>query len=171
MTMEFYRPHPDDPDWLVRTCTFHGHLGPWVTVGAMIGRDAVARLDTPGHWKLEVVCWMPPERQRTPFSCILDGLQATSGATMGKRNLRFDYDPRIVRGDEPVVHVIRKADGDRLAGGLEYRLSEKLAAMMRGVVPDRLETLSREIAALSVDELFDVRALSHADSEVIGDRA
>lgn len=158
--MKFYTTDPSDPQWLVRAGTFHGHLGPWVTVGAMIGRDAVQRLHTPGHWTIDVICWMPPEKQRTPFSCILDGLQVTSGATMGKRNLRFDYDPRIVRDGQPVVYVIRQPTEGHPRAGLVYRLTDKLISILANISPDRLEAISRDIAGHAVDELFTTRPMT-----------
>ena len=158
--MDFYVPDPSDPDWLAHAARFHGHLGPWVTVGAMIGRDAVKHLDTPGHWKIEVICWMPPEKQRTPFSCILDGLQATSGATWGKRNIRLDHSPEVVLDNQPAVYVIRHSSDARPREGLVYHLTDKLTAIMADISPDRLEQISRDIASCDVDELFAVRPMT-----------
>ncbi len=158
--MHFYVHDPADPDWLAESARFHGHLGPWVTVGSMIGRDAVQRLDTPGQWEVEVVCWMPPEKQRTPFSCILDGLQVASGATLGKQNIRLDYDPEIVRDGQPVVYVIRHPHDDRPRQGLVYRMTEELTAIMASISPEKLEEISRGIAARDLDELLDVRTMT-----------
>ena len=161
-SLQFYETRDVDPDWLARAASFHGHLGPWVTVGALIGGDAVRRLDTPGHWKIEVICWMPPEKQKQPFTCILDGLQASSGATMGKRNIRLDYSPDIVDDDQPVVYVIRRVEGKTSARGLAYRLRPLLAEMLADIDPKRLEELSRDIASHSLPELFEVNDLTAA---------
>jgi len=154
-SLQFYETSDADPAWLARAASFHGHLGPWVTVGALIGGDAVRHLDTLGHWEIEVICWMPPDKQKQPFSCILDGLQASSGATMGKRNIRFDYSPDIVIDDQPVVYVIRRAKGDRPASGLVYRLRPMLVDKLAHIDPTRLEELSRRIAKHSIAELFE----------------
>jgi hypothetical protein len=158
--LRFYEQSPSDPEWLVMAGRFHGHLGPWVTVGAMIGRDALQRLHTPGQWEIEVICWMPPEKQRTPFSCILDGLQVTSGATMGKRNIRFDFSPEIVRDDQPVVYVIRRQEGGVATAGLAYRMKHHLVDIMAGISSDRLEAVSRDIAGHDVRELFEIDSLT-----------
>ena len=158
--LDFYVRNHSDPDWLADAARFHGHLGPWVTAGAMIGRDAVKHLGTPGHWKIEVICWMPPEKQRTPFSCILDGLQVASGATWGKRNIRLAYSPEVVRDNQPVVYVIRHSGDEHPREGLVYHLTDELTAIMAGISPDRLEKISREIASRDVDELFEVKPMT-----------
>ena len=162
--MEFYRQHPSDPDWLAKAAAFHGHLGPWVTVGAMIGHDARKRLATPGYWNVEIVCWMPPDKQRTPFSCILDGLQATTGATLGKQNIRFAWSPKVSPEGRPVVHVIRRPDRGQPASGLVYRVNDRLADTLSRIDPRRLEQISRRIAAHDPPELLNIRPM--ADHEL-----
>jgi len=158
--MHFYVPNPSDPDWLAEAAEFHGHLGPWVTVGAMIGHDALQRLETPGQWEIEVICWMPPEKQCRPFSCILDGLQVSTGATMGKQNIRFDFDPQLVGNEQPAVYVIRRPHGEHGSCGFVYHMKDALTALMARIVPGQLEEISREIADHQVKELLAVRPLT-----------
>jgi formylmethanofuran dehydrogenase subunit E len=105
---------------------------------------------------------MPKEKQRQPFSCILDGLQASTGATLGKRNIRMDFSREIVTDDQPVVDVIRRTDDDQEAAGLRYTLNTALIEIMSGITPDRLEQIGRDIASRDVETLFDVQPLSHA---------
>jgi formylmethanofuran dehydrogenase subunit E len=158
--VEFYHSQAADPDWLRRASEFHGHLGPWLVIGSLLGQDAVTRLQTPGQWKIDVTCWMPPDKQRTPFSCILDGLQVSSGATLGKQNIRFDYLPAILEKGWPVVQVIRLAEAERPAAGCEYRLSSRLYELLERVVPERLEEHSRQLARERADALFIVRSMT-----------
>ncbi len=159
--MEFYRhQHPGDPDWLARAALFHGHLGPWLVFGARIGVDALARLDTPGQWKIEVVCWMPQSRQRTPFSCLLDGLQASTGATMGKRNLRFAYAPEVLDQGWPVVYVVRREDHGHPPEGVVYYPSRELHALFATVNPEQLEEASRSLACEEEARLFIANPMS-----------
>lgn len=159
--MEFYlQPNPTDPEWLARTAIFHGHLGPWLVLGALVGQDATRRLETPGQWKIQVTCWMPPDKQRTPFSCMLDGLQVSSGATLGKQNIRFDYSPDVLGESWPVVHVVRPKDAQRGEAGLSYRARHRLHELVRRVTPDTLESASRDLARMPVDGLFEIRELT-----------
>jgi len=161
--LQHYHRQPDDPGWMVKTGEFHGHLGPWVTVGAMIGKDALEKLKTTGQWDVEVICWILPERQRQPFSCILDGLQTSSGATMGKRNIRFAYSPEVVSNDRPVIYVIRRPTDDHPRAGLVYRITDHLADILAHISPNKLEEISRDIADHDVKELFDIRPMTEED--------
>lgn len=161
--LQHYVREASDPEWLVRAGEFHGHLGPWLVLGTMVGRDAVQRLHTPGFWSVEVVCWMPPERQRQPWSCILDGLQVGTGATLGKQNIRFDYSPEVVREGRAVVYAIRRASPDRPREGVAYRVSDRLAATLTKLDPARLEALSRSLAREAVADLFEIAPMSQAD--------
>lgn len=68
-------------DWLKR---FHGHLGPWVVFGWRVGDWAVGHLNAQRYFgvRVEVACPSSP-----PVSCLIDGLQVSTGATTGKANL------------------------------------------------------------------------------------
>lgn len=157
--LQMYEPQPSDAAWVRRLGEFHGHLGPWVIIGHMIGADARQRLRTRGYWDIEVVCWMPLERQKQPWSCILDGLQVATGATLGKQNIRFADSAEVLREGWPVVDIMTRPTPDHPATGLSYRPSESLSALMAGMSPDRLESLSREIASRRPAELFLVREM------------
>lgn len=165
--LQFYEARGGDPDWLKRAARYHGHLGPWVTVGAMIGHDAVRRLETRGFWEIDVTSWMPIERQQPPQACILDGLQATSGATIGKQNIRFAVPPRTVEDEWPSVAVIRHAAPGHPAAGLIYRLTPLLREIMSEIKLDRLEAVARDIADRTVDDMFDVRAMTAEEVNIL----
>ncbi|MBN2536938.1 formylmethanofuran dehydrogenase subunit E family protein [candidate division WOR-3 bacterium] len=72
-------------DRLLRAATgFHGHLGPWLALGLRAGLRARQALDA-GPFRLRAVVRCPG---RTPWSCLLDGVQFGSGCTLGKGNIR-----------------------------------------------------------------------------------
>lgn len=66
------------------TVRFHGHDGPFLALGYRLGRFLVRELKPKGIMGLRV-------RMRTriqkPYTCVLDGLQCASRATMGKGNI------------------------------------------------------------------------------------
>lgn len=155
----YTQPHAEDADWIARAALFHGHLGPWLISGAMVGQDAIRRLNTPGHWKINVTCWMPVDRHRTPFTCLLDGLQAACGATMGKRNLWLRDVAETGTTAWPLVHVVRAADQEQPAEGLAYAGTAELLARIGRVTPERLEEDSRALAREDVNRLFRVMPL------------
>ncbi len=68
------------PDELKQLKRFHGHLGPYVVVGYRMGQIARHRLEG----KLWAVSFTGA---RPPMSCIVDGMQFSSGCTLGKGNI------------------------------------------------------------------------------------
>jgi len=68
-----------------------------MTFGSRMGMAALQAVDAKGYFDVEITCEGP--FVKPPASCFLDGLQITTGATMGKRNLEW------VKGDKIVVHV------------------------------------------------------------------
>ena len=138
-----YQAQPDDPGWLTKAVQLHGHLGPWVAVGARMGLAALDELDCPGYFDLEVVARGP--LAQTPQSCLLDGLQTTTGATLGKGNVRVELDDHV----EVAVTHCPSARTVRLC------LRDAVADEIRGLGHDRLETVARDLSTRPSDELFD----------------
>lgn len=80
--------NPKQRDWTSelynRGSDFHGHGGPFMVIGLRMGLIALRLLDSKGWFGLTckaALNWAPPD------SCVLDGIQISSGCTMGKRNL------------------------------------------------------------------------------------
>jgi formylmethanofuran dehydrogenase subunit E len=70
-------------DLLTAAARFHGHLGPWLVLGLQAGAYARRKLDaSPFDLQARVFC--PPS---TPYTCFVDGVQFSSGCTMGKGNI------------------------------------------------------------------------------------
>ena len=70
-----------------RAIEFHGHGGPFMIVGLRMGLSALNHLDAKGWFGLNCVVklnWAPPD------SCVIDGIQSSTGCTMGKRNIQVD---------------------------------------------------------------------------------
>lgn len=64
---------------------FHGHLGPYLILGLLAGEYALKRLGCRKHFGLEVEA---RGADKKPKSCLIDGLQLSTGATFGKGNIR-----------------------------------------------------------------------------------
>jgi len=79
--------HDEDASVDARLKAFHGHLGPYVVLGWRMGRIALRSLDSEGHFGLraEVHTVLEP-----PASCLIDGVQLSSGCTLGKRNIEVE---------------------------------------------------------------------------------
>lgn len=63
---------------------FHGHLGPWLVLGVLMGEQALKKLKAEKYFGLDVKVWGADKK---PKSCLIDGLQLSTGATYGKGNI------------------------------------------------------------------------------------
>ncbi len=71
---------------------FHGHLGPYLVLGILSGELALKRLKCSKHFGLEVRVY---GTNKKPKSCLIDGLQISTGATYGKGNIQKIKDDKI----------------------------------------------------------------------------
>ncbi len=80
--------HDDDGDpALDRTAAIHGRTNPIAVAGYRLGEWALRQLKlTRGHGSLEVVHYAPATIQ---LSCVIDGLQASTGTSAGNLSLRL----------------------------------------------------------------------------------
>lgn len=118
---------------------FHGHLGPNVIYGYRMGK--IARPERLKDAVAKVFCGSTP-----PMSCLIDGIQMTSGCTMGKNNIivfdenelraRFEY-----KSGKVIEIKVKDAVAKRFLDGLDH---------------DNEDERSIEIFNMSDDELFDI---------------
>jgi len=63
---------------------FHGHLGPYLILGLLAGRAGLEKTGSKKYFGLEVKVW---GANKKPRSCLIDGLQLSTGCTYGKGNI------------------------------------------------------------------------------------
>ncbi len=63
---------------------FHGHLGPFLTLGYLAGKLAVEELKPKTEFDLFARVFVPASR---PYTCIVDGVQCSTQCTLGKGNI------------------------------------------------------------------------------------
>jgi formylmethanofuran dehydrogenase subunit E len=68
------------PPELKALSQFHGHLGPYVVIGYRMG--LLAKSELQGKLNAKVFSGLRP-----PLSCLADGVQFSSGCTLGKGNI------------------------------------------------------------------------------------
>jgi len=109
---------------------FHGHLGPYLVLGILAGEAAVKKLGCRKHFGLEVRVWGAP---RKPKSCLIDGLQLSTGATYGKGNIeRLDGPGVRIRfrncyNNKKIILMFKETLVELLDGAKTHRGSELLA--------------------------------------------
>ena len=67
---------------------FHGHLGPYAVIGYRMGLIANEKLGKDPFCKKAIIY----TGTTPPLSCIVDGIQMSSGCTLGKGNLTVQSD-------------------------------------------------------------------------------
>jgi formylmethanofuran dehydrogenase subunit E len=129
------------PEELAVLQRFHGHLGVYVTLGLRMGAIGKRRF---GHYKgLKASVRSQPD---PPMRCVLDGVQFSSGCTMGKGNIALEA------GSEPEVTF--EKEGRRLRIALRPGWRERI---------DREMSKEKEIEQslfyyeIPEDEVFDIR--------------
>ena len=123
----------------------HGGAGPWAVLGYRMGKHALAVLGLQkGSFDLEVRHESPAEVQ---FSCVADGAQASTGASLGKLNLSHVVVPRA---DVKTVYR-RKSTGQTLV----LRPAQAFVARFENVPREHLAEAGREVIHLSDAELFE----------------
>lgn len=99
-------PEPEHAEALESLRAIHGGAGPFAALGFVAGRRALDELGLArGAGELEVVHHAPTE---IPYTCMLDGLQAATGASAGKRSLSL-----VAAGPGEVRTVFRDAAAER----------------------------------------------------------
>ena len=63
---------------------FHGHLGPYLVLGILAGELALRKMRTKKYFGFEIKVW---GANKKPKSCLIDGLQLSTGSTYGKSNI------------------------------------------------------------------------------------
>lgn len=74
----------DVPGELDELRRFHGHLGPYVTIGFRMGQIARRELGEYRGMMAVVSCSLVP-----PMRCLVDGVQLGSSCTFGKANIKL----------------------------------------------------------------------------------
>ncbi len=96
------------PDWAF---DFHGHRCPFMPLGYRMGLLALERLGVPreADHKLHVICELG---EGHPQTCLMDGIQAATGATFGKTLMEKTNWGKLAAtfwypGKTPVRYVLR----------------------------------------------------------------
>jgi hypothetical protein len=126
----------------------HGHLGPFLAIGTRMGHIAknLLKAETKGDLSLHATVRVPLV---VPFSCTIDGVQATTHCTVGNQRLSVKSCKGGIRGSftmEEGGKIVEVSVRRKVFEGLK----EKLAARATN------EELAEEILQMPENELFAV---------------
>lgn len=135
---------------LNRVAAIHGAAGPFAVAGYRMGERALTELGAArGSFDLEVVHETPPSVQ---WSCVADGLQAATGTSPGKLNLKV-----IEVSADHTTSVVR----DRKTGrALRFELAPAFLARWTDLRPEQLPAAGAAVMSLADEEIFAVSDLS-----------
>lgn len=115
---------------------FHGHLGPFLTLGYLAGALAVRVLEPANEHELKAEVRIPLRR---PYSCIIDGVQCSSRCTLGKGNIE-------VEDSEEYALIFRKGDK-----GLRLDIRREI---IEGILEKDMEEGVRWLLGLGEEKVF-----------------
>ena len=106
VTWSKQRTYTDDLEKVARE--FHGHGGPFLIIGLRMGIKALGVLDSKGWFNLRCIAYL---RWEPPVSCVIDGIQISTGCTMGKHNIEVLDDDGVqavfCKGDDSIELKVR----------------------------------------------------------------
>ena len=131
---------------LRRAVDFHGHFGPFLVVGVRAGIIALRELQTSKENKsLRAVASLV---YSVPYSCILDGIQLSTGCTIGNKRLRFEESPTFsITIEDPGNGKVTVSIPSKAVDELKRKLAKDLPTK-------DLERLAHEVASMVEEELF-----------------
>jgi len=99
---------------------FHGHLGPYLVLGILLGEFAVEKMKVKKYFGLDVKVY---GANKKPKSCLIDGLQLSTGATYGKGNIQ-KFNGKIIK-----VEFSSSPNNKRFSFKLKNDLLKRLEAL------------------------------------------
>jgi formylmethanofuran dehydrogenase subunit E len=130
-----------------KAADFHGHLGPFLVIGIRMGNMAKRVLKPNSREnRLQAAAKIPFS---TPFSCVLDGIQATTKCTIGNQKLKIENSQK-----EITVQFKLENSNKTMQVSVNPGLVEKL--MNRFSEGASNEELAREIAHTPENQLFTI---------------
>ncbi|MBS7615681.1 DUF1893 domain-containing protein [Candidatus Bathyarchaeota archaeon] len=124
----------------------HGHLGPFLVIGVKIARLAkkTLNLDPSKHNELQVTATLP---LLTPFSCIIDGIQASTKCTIGNRRLKVENSKRDIT--------------------VKFELKDFSKSLEIQVIPDAVEMLMSQLAKGASNEELAWKIASMPENQLL----
>ncbi|MEM4447647.1 MAG: formylmethanofuran dehydrogenase subunit E family protein [Nitrososphaerota archaeon] len=124
-------------DFLSFAVRLHGHLGPFLVLGLRASLIARRLIGTPSAVEVRVF-------PKPPLSCVIDGIQAASGCTVGNGKLTV-----TPSSDKLEVKITFRSDKSAVEVSLPRKLVESLLSKM----PAEKSELEKEaIGLLEADE-------------------
>ena len=124
---------------LDRAVAFHGHLGPFLVLGMRMGLLGRSLLRDTESVVLRTSV-------RPPSSCVIDGVQVSSGFTVGKGSVLVE--------ESSEVSAEFRGGGRSIEVALRIDVHKDLLESIRGADVNELEKIAYEMLEAPVNDLF-----------------
>ena len=132
------------PEKLKSAKSFHSHLGPNLVIGLKMGESMVKRFgNRPFSIKIKAFTGKEP-----PVSCVIDGLQLSTPATVGNGGIE------IAEGGRQ--EAVALSGGRRLRISLRPEVRDYITSKLRGAGDREMEEVALEIWEMTEEELFEI---------------
>lgn len=129
-------------DFIKKAVEFHGHLGPYLILGLLMGDAIINEFKFSRHFGTKVIVKGATEK---PRSCMIDGLQLSTGCTYGKGNIEKISAPQI---EVQFLDLVKKK---KVRISLREDLQRKLEAL-KGHKDS--ESFAKALVRLNTSDLF-----------------
>lgn len=139
-------PNREIPSLIESAAKLHGHLGPFLVIGVRMGEIAKRHLDVDekNSRGLQASIKTPLS---TPFSCVIDGIQATTSCTVGNQKLKIEKSMKEITARfklESSDKTMKISVNPKVARNLTEEMSKGADS----------EQLAAKIARLKEEQLF-----------------
>lgn len=128
---------------------FHGHLGPYLMLGILLGEFAIKNLKIKKYFGLNVKVY---GANKKPKSCLIDGLQLSTGATFGKGNIH-KFNGKVIK-----VEFNEPSNSKRFIFKLKNELVKRLEALK---THPESEAFAKKIYNTNPSKFFDLTQKSY----------
>jgi formylmethanofuran dehydrogenase subunit E len=139
-------PNREIPSLIENAAKLHGHLGPFLVIGVRMGEIAKRHLDVDekNSRGLQASIKTPLS---TPFSCVIDGIQAITSCTVGNQKLKIEKSMK-----EITARFKLQSSDKTMKISVNPRVARNLTEEMSKGADS--EQLAAKIARLKEEQLF-----------------
>jgi len=130
-----------------RAVRFHGHPGVFLAIGIRMGLLALEYLNSKGHFELEAFI---QTRERPPYRCLLDGIQFSTGCTIGKGNLNIQYT------DDKIFGFFKTESGKEIKIEVLPEFLEQIKMQIKSIDRFDMHDVAKQVLQMDEKEIFRV---------------
>ncbi|MFH1201381.1 MAG: formylmethanofuran dehydrogenase subunit E family protein [Candidatus Omnitrophota bacterium] len=127
---------------------FHGHLGPYLVLGLLAGNLAFEKIGFKKYFGIRIKVWGASKK---PKSCLIDGLQLSSGATYGKGNIEKLNSSKIK------IDFINEENNKKIS----FVFKKPIIKLLQKVKTHaESEILAKELYKTNLSEIFNIASIN-----------